>query len=98
MSDDFGQTIQGLYLEGDSVSAEHKQIAMMGKDVVNDEYALVALNASGQTDIRPLTNSDVVQVEQNTAADLNATVVQSTGSNLHVQVDAGSALIGSAKI
>ena len=46
--------------------------------------------AKDPTQIRALTSSDVVTAAQATAANLNATVVQSTGSNLHMVLDSGT--------
>ena len=49
--------------------------------------------AKDPTQIRALTNSDIVTAEQATAGNLNATVVQSTGSNLHTVIDSGAVTV-----
>ena len=49
--------------------------------------------AKDPTQIRALTSSDVVTAAQATAGNLNATVVQSTGSNLHTVVDSGAVTV-----
>jgi len=52
--------------------------------------------AKDPTAIRVLTSSDVVTVTQATAANLNATVVQGTGTNLHTVIDSGSITVTQA--
>jgi len=57
---DFGQNIQGLHQAGDSVVSTDRHIAIFGEDKSTNQYAYIALDASGQVELAHDVNTNPI--------------------------------------
>lgn len=96
MADDFGQTIQGLHLDGGTIAAGDQHIAVFGKDFTNSTYEYLKIDPTsgalwvtdGGSDFGVVTNFEYAEDTAHTDGDVGA-------FTLAVRNDTLAALAGS---
>jgi hypothetical protein len=102
MADEFAQLVKGYVEEGMTIIATDGLMPMAAKDATDSKWYPLTVDDTTKALSVNVNNSSIAvtgtfwQATQPVSG--TVTVQQPTGSNLHVQVDAGTALIGSAKI